>query len=70
MLFSTDTLAGDRDRALLLVDYYFAGRRSELVALDVEDLVEVAEGLRIRVHRSKTARCSGRCHPVTTSSTT
>ena len=48
------TLARDRDRALLLVGYYFAGRRSELVALDVEDLVEVAEGLRVSVRRSKT----------------
>jgi integrase len=56
LLASVDpqTLAGDRDRALLLVGYYFAGRRSELVALDVEDLVEVADGLRITVRRSKT----------------
>jgi integrase len=37
-----------------LVGYYFAGRRSELVALDVEDLVEVAQGLRVSVRRSKT----------------
>ena len=56
LLASVDpqTLAGDRDRALLLVGYYFAGRRSELVALDVEDLAEVADGLRITVRRSKT----------------
>jgi integrase len=56
LLASVDpqTLAGERDRALLLVGYYFAGRRSELVALDVEDLVEVADGLRIMVRRSKT----------------
>jgi hypothetical protein len=39
---------------LLLVGYYFAGRHSELMALDVEDLVEVAQGLRVRVRRSKT----------------
>jgi integrase len=56
LLASVDpqTLAGNRDRALLLVGYYFAGRRSELVALDVEDLIEVADGLRITVRRSKT----------------
>jgi integrase len=48
-----DTLAGLRDRALLLVGYYFAGR-SELVSLDVEDLAEVADGLRVTLRRSKT----------------
>ena len=49
-----DTLAGLRDRALLLVGYYFAGRRSELVSLDVEDLAEVADGIRVTLRRSKT----------------
>jgi site-specific recombinase XerD len=47
------TLQGDRDRALLLG---FAGglRRHELVALDVEDLEDVEEGLVVNLRRSKT----------------
>jgi len=48
------TLAGLRDRALLLLGFGGAFRRSELVALDVLDLEEVAGGLRVRVRRSKT----------------
>lgn len=49
-----DTLAGKRDRALLALGFAGAFRRSELVALDVDDLQEVAEGLRVRIRRSKT----------------
>ncbi|HEY4027483.1 MAG TPA: site-specific integrase [Candidatus Dormibacteraeota bacterium] len=48
------TLAGLRDRALLLVGHLGAFRRSELVALDVEDVEETSGGLRLRVRRSKT----------------
>ena len=48
------TRAGARDRALLLIGFGAALRRSELVALDVEDVTETDEGLRIRVRRSKT----------------
>lgn len=48
------TLAGTRDRALLALGFAGAFRRSELVALDVEDLREDPEGLRVRVRRSKT----------------
>ncbi|MCJ2087272.1 site-specific integrase [Methylobacterium sp. E-005] len=48
-----DTLAGKRDRALLALGFAGAFRRSELVALDVEDLREDPEGLRITVRRSK-----------------
>jgi site-specific recombinase XerD len=47
-------LAGKRDRALLLLGFALAARRSELVALDVADLVECAEGLRVTIQRSKT----------------
>ena len=50
----TDTEAGLRDRALLLLGFASGRRRSELVALDVEDLREVAEGYRVMVRRSKT----------------
>jgi site-specific recombinase XerD len=49
-----DTLAGLRDRALILLGFAAALRRSELVALNVEDLEETAGGLCIRIARSKT----------------
>jgi integrase len=42
------------DRALLLIGFAGAFRRSELVALDVEDVEEVPEGLRVTIRRSKT----------------
>ena len=48
------TLRGLRDRALLLVGFAGAFRRSELIALDVEDLVERPEGLAVRIAHSKT----------------
>jgi integrase len=47
-------LAGLRDRAILLLAFSLAARRSELVALDVEDLEECPQGLRIRIRKSKT----------------
>ena len=50
----TATLAGQRDRALLLLGFAAALRRSELVALDVEDLeLDPARGLRIKIRKSK-----------------
>ena len=48
-----DTLGGKRDRALLALGFAGAFRRSELVALRVEDLAEVPDGLRITMRRSK-----------------
>ena len=48
-----DTLTGKRDRALLALGFAGAFRRSELVALNVEDLREDPEGLRVTVRRSK-----------------
>jgi len=48
------TAAGARDRALLLLGFAGGFRRSELVALDVEDVHEEPQGLRIRIRRSKT----------------
>ncbi len=45
---------GRRDRALLLIGLAAALRRSELVALQVEDVAVVAGGLRLRIPRSKT----------------
>lgn len=54
MLMRTpDTLTGKRDRALLALGFAGAFRRSELVALDVADLIEDPEGLRVMVRRSK-----------------
>ena len=49
-----DTLAGKRDRALLLLGFAGAFRRSELVALTVADLIEVEGGLRVTIRHSKT----------------
>jgi site-specific recombinase XerD len=43
-----------RDRALLLMGFAGAFRRSELVALDAGDITDTDDGLRIAVHRSKT----------------
>ena len=47
---------GPRDRLLLLFGFAGALRRSELVALQVEDVAAVAGGLRLRIPRSKTDR--------------
>lgn len=51
-----DTLVGLRDRALLTVGLALGRRRSELVALDVEDLqwVDRPSGYSVRIRRSKT----------------
>lgn len=49
-----DMLGSLRDRALLLLGFAGALRRSELVALDVADLAECDEGLRIYIRRGKT----------------
>jgi integrase len=48
------SLIGLRDRAILLVGFCGAFRRSELVGLDREDITEGTEGLVIRLRRSKT----------------
>jgi integrase len=45
---------GRRDRALLLFGFAGALRRSELTSLRVEDVAEIAGGLRLRIPRSKT----------------
>jgi site-specific recombinase XerD len=48
-----DTMIGKRDRALLCLGFAGAFRRSELCALEVADLTEVPDGLRILIRRSK-----------------
>jgi integrase len=47
-------LKGLRDRALLLLGFAGAFRRSEVVALDVADLHETDDGFRVLIRRSKT----------------
>ena len=49
-----DTLAGKRDRALLALGMAGAFRRSELVSLEVRDLVRMPDGLQVTIRRSKT----------------
>jgi integrase len=43
-----------RDRALLLLGFFSALRRSELVGLDVHDIRTIPTGLRLTIRRSKT----------------
>lgn len=47
-------LAGRRDRALLLLGFAAALRRSELVALEREDILFTQAGMRVTIPRSKT----------------
>jgi integrase len=54
LMRTPDTLTGKRDRALLGLGFAGAFRRSELVALDVADLVEDPAGLRVRIRKGKT----------------
>jgi integrase len=49
-----DTLRGRRDRALLLLGFAGAFRRSELAMLTIADLLEEETGLRVTVRHSKT----------------
>lgn len=49
-----DRLIACRDRALLLLGFAGAMRRSELVGLDIADIVESADGLVVTIRRSKT----------------
>ena len=49
-----NTLAGQRDRALLLVGFAGALRRSELVGVDVDDVEWTSTGIVLLLRRSKT----------------
>ena len=49
-----DGLLGARDRALLLLGFAGALRRSELVALETRDVEWVEDGLKVTLRRSKT----------------
>jgi integrase len=48
-----DTMIGKRDRALLALGFAGAFRWSELCALEVANLTEVPDGLRVLIRRSK-----------------
>ena len=48
-----DSLTGLRDRAMLLLGFAGAMRRSELVGLDVNDLKETKAGLRLHIRYVK-----------------
>src|SRR5271166_3551298 len=48
-----DSMIGKRDRALLALGFAGAFRRSELCALEVSDLTETPDGLRVLIRRSK-----------------
>jgi site-specific recombinase XerD len=48
------SLIGLRDRALLALGFGGAFRRSELVALEVSDLLATADGFRVTIRKSKT----------------
>lgn len=55
MVDATDTgLIGTRDRALILLGFAGAFRRSELVAFDLEDCAFGKDGLTVTLRRSKT----------------
>ena len=54
LLTCDQSARGRRDRALLLFGFVGALRRSELVALRVEDVAVVPGGLRLRIRRGKT----------------
>lgn len=49
-----DTLTGLRDKALLLLGFAGAFRRSELVALTVNDIERTPEGIKVTIRKSKT----------------
>jgi site-specific recombinase XerC len=62
MVDATDAgLIGARDRALILLEFAGAFRRSELVGLDIADCAFGKDGLAVTLRRSKTDQdCAGR----------
>ncbi len=48
-----DTVVGARDRAMVLLGFAAALRRSELVGLDTEDINDTSDGLVVTIRRSK-----------------
>ena len=61
----TTTMAGARDAALIALAWSGGLRRSEVVALNVEDLTEVPDGLIVHLRTSKTDQAGrGRSVPI------
>ena len=58
-----DTLAGLRDRAILLVGFAAALRRSELVALQLEDIEQRAGGILLHLGKTKSDQ-EGKAAPI------
>jgi integrase len=53
-MIDAETLKGKRDRAIILLGFACAARRSELAALNVEDLRFEKRGIVVTIRRSKT----------------
>ena len=53
-VYAKDTTAHRRDKALVLIGFASALRRSEIVALDLEDVEFVPQGVVLHLRRSKT----------------
>lgn len=49
-----DSMLGLRDKAILLLGFAGAFRRSELVALKIEDIEKTPDGIRVTIRQSKT----------------
>jgi hypothetical protein len=49
-----DTVIGSRDRVALVLGLALMGRRSQLVALELADLTETPDGLKVLIRASKT----------------
>lgn len=49
-----DTQQGIRDRAVLLIGFAAALRRSEIAALEIDDITYTPDGIVVRIRRSKT----------------
>lgn len=58
-----DSLIGLRDKALLLVGFAGAFRRSELVSLTLKDIERTPEGIKITIRKSKTDQ-EGKGHTI------
>jgi integrase len=50
----TGTLAGKRDKALILIGFGIAGRRSEIAGVNIEDIRFEGRGMQVSVYRQKT----------------
>ncbi len=60
-----DNLTGVRNRAVILLGFALAARRSEIAALDVGDIEVTPKGLRVRVRDSKTGARTAIVRPGT-----